>query len=276
MTVPPSRGRNHQGVDVVAVRDGLTHEDKNDLTYICETSVGVRRRHQFFSWVQGPVQTLLPHEILICSVRDGAAGGLHVERFSSTRYFRDEHLEAVLRPNDGVLTRIMGAWERSGQPCVAPAQEHAKECYPHCPVEWGDALRRNELKNAASHGVHGLDGQVQGFFTFARVNVDLDERLGLILELLTPCLYATYTRMLREEGRAIAGRTRILPVLSEREVEVLRWVALGKTNAEIGEILEVSQYTIKNHVQNTIRKFGVRTRGQAVARAVTLRLLKEA
>jgi transcriptional regulator EpsA len=260
---------------VAAVRDGLTHEDKNDLAYICETSVGVRRRHQFFSWVQGPVQTLLPHEILICSVRDGAAGGLHVERFSSTRYFRDEHLEAVLRPNDGVLTRIMGAWERSGQPCVAPAQAHAHDHYPHCPLEWGDALRRNELKNAASHGVHGLDGGMQGFFTFARVGAPLDARLGLLLELLIPCLYATYTRMLREEGREATAQTHVTASLTARELEVLMWVGLGKTNDEIGEILGVSQFTIKNHVQNAIRKFGVRTRGQAVARAVTLRLLDQ-
>jgi transcriptional regulator EpsA len=262
-------------MDVAAVRDDLTQEDKNDLAYICETSVGVRRRHQFFSWAQGPVQTLLPHEILICAVRDSAAGALHVERFSATRYFRDEHLEAVLRPNDGVLARIMGAWERSGQPCVAPVPAHARESYPHCPIEWGEALRRNELKNAASHGVHGVDGGVQGFFTFARVAAPLDSRLGLLLELLVPCLYATYIRMLREEGRESAMSTGVAPPLSGRELEVLHWVALGKTNAEIGEILEVSQFTIKNHVQNAIRKFGVRTRGQAVARAVAMRLLGE-
>lgn len=52
--------------------------------------------------------------------------------------------------------------------------------------------------------------------------------------------------------------------LSEREVEVLRLLARGLSNAEIGEELIVSSATAKTHVSNVLSKLGVRDRIQAV------------
>jgi DNA-binding CsgD family transcriptional regulator len=53
--------------------------------------------------------------------------------------------------------------------------------------------------------------------------------------------------------------------LSEREAEVMAWVALGKTNAEIGNILNLSSFTIKNHMQRIFKKLDVFNRAQAVS-----------
>jgi transcriptional regulator EpsA len=58
--------------------------------------------------------------------------------------------------------------------------------------------------------------------------------------------------------------------LSQREEEVLQWVALGKTNAEIGRILVISEFTIKNHLRNIFKKLNVSNRAQAVGRVTTL------
>ena len=54
--------------------------------------------------------------------------------------------------------------------------------------------------------------------------------------------------------------------LTEREAEVLRWVAAGKTNAEIGTILDISSFTVKNHMQRVFKKLDVLNRVQAVSR----------
>ncbi|MDP9368759.1 MAG: response regulator transcription factor, partial [Chloroflexota bacterium] len=51
--------------------------------------------------------------------------------------------------------------------------------------------------------------------------------------------------------------------LSEREVEVLRLVAQGLTNAEIGERLYLSPRTVGAHVYNIYRKVGVSSRAAA-------------
>jgi len=48
-----------------------------------------------------------------------------------------------------------------------------------------------------------------------------------------------------------------LRCLSKREKEVLYWVALGKTNWEIGMILDISLYTVKNHIKS-IRNYSAK------------------
>jgi LuxR family quorum sensing-dependent transcriptional regulator len=56
--------------------------------------------------------------------------------------------------------------------------------------------------------------------------------------------------------------------LSSRELECLRWVAAGKTDWEIGKIMDLAPTTVKSHVDQARRKLGARTRPQAVARLV--------
>ena len=57
-------------------------------------------------------------------------------------------------------------------------------------------------------------------------------------------------------------------LLSQRERECLRWVATGKTDWEISEILCISQQTVHKHVSNALRKLNATTRAQAVAIAL--------
>ena len=58
--------------------------------------------------------------------------------------------------------------------------------------------------------------------------------------------------------------------LSEREHEIMHWVGCGKTNHEIGMILGISQFTVKNHLQRIFRKIDVRNRAQAITRILAL------
>jgi DNA-binding NarL/FixJ family response regulator len=56
--------------------------------------------------------------------------------------------------------------------------------------------------------------------------------------------------------------------LTQRETQVLRHVALGLSNKEIGTSLEISVETVKEHVQNILRKIAVSDRTQAAVWAV--------
>ncbi len=56
--------------------------------------------------------------------------------------------------------------------------------------------------------------------------------------------------------------------LTVREIEVLKWIANGKSDWQIGQILRISDKTVNFHVENMKRKCGVATRIQVVVRAV--------
>jgi DNA-binding NarL/FixJ family response regulator len=57
--------------------------------------------------------------------------------------------------------------------------------------------------------------------------------------------------------------------LTGREMEVLRWVACGKTNRDIGDILGLSPRTVNKHLEHVYVKLGVETRTAAAAVAMS-------
>ncbi len=65
----------------------------------------------------------------------------------------------------------------------------------------------------------------------------------------------------RRNGTAAEG-------LTERETDVLRAVAQGKSNKEIGELLNITTNTVQVHLRNIFGKLGVSDRTEAVAYAI--------
>ena len=61
--------------------------------------------------------------------------------------------------------------------------------------------------------------------------------------------------------------------LTRREAEVLSWVALGKTNGEIAEILGTSPRTVAKHLEHVFEKLGVGSRTAAVAQVRSFRVI---
>jgi DNA-binding CsgD family transcriptional regulator len=61
------------------------------------------------------------------------------------------------------------------------------------------------------------------------------------------------------------------PRLSLREREVLDWLAGGKTDRDIADILAISHRTVHKHLQRIYEKLGVENRTSAVMRGISLR-----
>jgi DNA-binding response OmpR family regulator len=62
--------------------------------------------------------------------------------------------------------------------------------------------------------------------------------------------------------------------LNDREVEILTWVARGKTSAEIAQIIGLTKRTVDFHIDNARIKLGVATRIQAAIKATNGRLIE--
>lgn len=67
-------------------------------------------------------------------------------------------------------------------------------------------------------------------------------------------------------GQASASRLATAS-LTPRETEVLSWIAKGKTNRDVGEILGLSPRTVNKHLEHVFEKLGVETRAAAAALA---------
>lgn len=82
-------------------------------------------------------------------------------------------------------------------------------------------------------------------------------------------LFETVAQLLRHRD-VVVGRK---PALTGREIEVLQAVAQGRTSREIGEMLFISENTVKNHVRNILDKLGLHSRGEAVMYALREELI---
>ncbi|MCW8126108.1 autoinducer binding domain-containing protein [Microbulbifer halophilus] len=87
------------------------------------------------------------------------------------------------------------------------------------------------------------------------------------IQLLASYAYEAISRIEEASTSAAIGLTR-------REDECLHWAAAGKTSWEISRILGCSESTVNFHFRNVIHKLGVSNRRQAVARALSLGLIK--
>jgi len=118
-------------------------------------------------------------------------------------------------------------------------------------VEWGEMHLKRDAPGDREQGIAFLD-QALAIFQRCAAKKDIERVAAIKLHI---------------ESRL--GKAPAYPDgLTQREVEVLRLVAAGKSNREIAEALIISLRTVANHVTNIFTKVGVANRTQAAAYAI--------
>lgn len=69
-----------------------------------------------------------------------------------------------------------------------------------------------------------------------------------------------------DENRQVIGTPSLF---TEREMQIVRLLAEGKTSVEMAELLGISQHTVKNHRKNILKKADCKTTGQLVSKVLT-------
>ena len=250
--------------------EALSDLDVETLMLNLDASLRVYQREHFFGWTQGLLQSLIKHEVLVCALRSGEPPTLRADSFSMIAAEQARFGELFLRDTSLALGLIKSWEDRGFRPLICDATDSS----------FGRGLFAQELGRVSAtqilaHGTHDAQGQARGFYAFICAPGTLGPRHAYLARLVTPFLHAAWVRT-EVNGRAKSNdpaRREEARRITTREEEILRWVALGKSNFEIGAILAISPLTVKNHVQKILRKLNVVNRAQAVGKAVELRML---
>ena len=233
----------------------------------------VRRHVDLMRWLQGGVQHFLPHDILVAAWGDFHLGLIHYDVISAMPGVRSEN--AMAQTITPLLAGLFDRWISQDRKPFSMRLGEAGFSWEGAPNQGliGDAMQT--MRSSLVHGINDQRGRHDCLYVLfsTRMQADREERNALRFLLpyidtalrqveLLPNQYPSAKPSVRE---AADGDTSDSGVLSDREAEIMKWVAMGKTNAEIGSILNVSSFTIKNHMQRIFKKLDVFNRAQAVS-----------
>jgi transcriptional regulator EpsA len=236
-----------------------------------DASLRVHARAHFFSWTQGLLQSLIRHELLICTLCLGKPPAFRADGFSMTTPDPTLLSDLFLR-DTSVAPGILKAWEeRRYQPIVFDTGAGS----PGSPIAGGAFSRELERLGATQvlvHGVHDAEGRALSLFAFAGRPGSMGPRQVYLAQLLAPSMHAAWVRTQVQRTPGTLDKPSGQGILTARELDILKWIYLGKSNFEIGAILKISPLTVKNHVQKILRKLNVVNRTQAIGKALELRI----
>jgi len=233
----------------------------------------VRRRYQFFVWTQAQLQQVLPHGVLVCGMARANGCGMFFDHFYS-RPIQPSTLARLCHPPQGIVAELAENWRARGCEPMVVARGDGFDAVSKLANE----LHGLALGDAVVHGIpseHHVSGAHALFAAVSLQSTPATRELRLV-QALVPSMFGAYCRaLMREEPEHGASRDMTEPGagLSDREIQILRWVRDGKSNHEIGAILSISPLTVKNHMQRILRKLQASNRTQAVSKAMAMKLL---
>ncbi|TAK48960.1 MAG: LuxR family transcriptional regulator [Xanthobacteraceae bacterium] len=132
--------------------------------------------------------------------------------------------------------------------------------------------REFRLQGGLSVPIYTQSGDQAGVsFGGSRYELGAEDRAALHLIAIYGHARALALKQTKQNASQADGRK--APRLTAREVEVLKWVAAGKTSDVISDILLISSTTVEAHVIHACRKLDVVNRTQAVAEAIRAKLI---
>ena len=247
----------------------LNERELELLALNLDAALRVHGRPQFFSWTQGALQSLIRHELLICALRSGDASSFRVDSFSTA--LRDATaLSEVFQREASLAATLANAWEEQRfAPVICETNRS-----PLAGTAFARELDRIGASKLIAHGTHDVHGHVTSLFAFASRPERIGPRQEYFVRLAVPFLHMAWLRsQVNGNGKGSVPKPAAASILTVRELEILRWIYVGKSNFEIGVILSISPLTVKNHVQKILRKLNVLNRTQAIGKALELRIL---
>ncbi len=255
----------------MTIAPSLSPEELQHFHRVVTHSAGVRSHFDVFVWLQGEIQNYLAHDIMIAAWGDFQSGAIQHDIISALDGARSNssNIEAITP----MLLDFFQRWTASGNKPFSLTAGDKGFAHRAGGLKCGlnEALR--EMQYAVVHGINDARSSCDCLYAAFRNNEHFteSEREAMVMVLPYIDLALRQVQLLPHQSPdpAIIANPLIYGLLqsrglSGREIEILQWVTLGKTNPEIGSILKISEYTVKNHMQRIFKKMNVSNRAQAV------------
>jgi transcriptional regulator EpsA len=233
-----------------------------------QNSLSIQSHFQLLLWLQGDFQEIIEHDVMISF--SGAIRGktYHHDIVSAIPGLRTAKL--LQRSISGFRNGVHQHWiEGGGQVTSASI---ADGCAANIDAsDLHEALR--DMKHVLFHAIPDTRFKADHLYILLRKSGSFTSRERKLFELLLPHVDAAVRKIdglpvvePPEVAAPILLNSLIKAGVTTREIEILEWVRNGKTNIEIGMILEISTFTVKNHLQRIFKKINVSNRAQAVGK----------
>lgn len=213
---------------------------------------------EFKDWTRTQLRPVLPHGALICGLGHLHAGGVSLDYLVTVDCPR-EHIESIRNRAGAIDTPILRRWILTQQAVYFDMDAP----WPETPKVWLDSFRRYRLQNVVAHAMYDTARCVGTYHSLYRIPKQPDQVYIDTLCSLVPALHETLCRLIEQTaGKESLGM--MVSAMSERERQVIQWLRLGKTNAQIAELVNLSESTVKHHISSVFEKLGLSNRAQLV------------
>jgi transcriptional regulator EpsA len=241
----------------------LTAAERASLLGIMLDSLSIKCHHHIYVWLRGEIQQFIPHQILISAWGNfSQPSKLKLDVTSSLPGVRTEQI-AHCRIDD-LVRDSYGQWLHAHRRplllkgCETVIAKAACTCLVH-----------KALLDMHSLLVHGICDRRGGHESlYIAVNLEpistarTGDQFGLFVDSLVAQIDVAFRKVAAfplDDANATSSLE-----LSSREEQILDLLSRGKTNMDIATVLDISPFTVKNHMQRIFRKLGVTNRTQAV------------
>lgn len=275
------------------------HIDEDNISFLraAEASLHIRQHKDLLLWLQGGVQMFLPHEVLIAAWGDFSSNEITFDVMSTLPGIRTESFYELGKKPSGFpancaknsdakgsgscgaipfMREMRERWRSFGQsPCVSDWSSRNFSASLACPSCNHDVVSvMGGVKSALVHGYADQRGNLECIYVFLSSANLSEQRYSRAARFFLPYIDHGLRRVELLPLQVSPREAAILPPdsspddsgLSAREQEIMDWVRIGKTNYEIGLILNISAFTVKNHLQRIFKKLDVSNRAQAVSK----------
>lgn len=238
------------------------------IVRIMRNSLSIQSHFQLLLWLQGDFQEAVPHDVLICF--SGAIGGetYHYDIVSAIPGIR--HSTTLHSTVCAFRNGVHQHWVAGSGRVTSASISSENDNYIDVTI-FNSEL--HEMKHILFHAIPDTRFKADHLYILLRRNGSFTEQERKLFELLLPHVDAAVRKTdglpICEPDQVTAPtliNSLIKSGLSTREIEILEWVRNGKTNIEIGMILDISSFTVKNHLQRIFKKINVSNRAQAVGK----------